>query len=241
MKANLYIELLKSAINSYLYFGTDSAISNAKFFNNSKWLIPNALKPHTLCNRSQLDFLERMMIHLIESKVAGDFVEAGFWRGGNSIFMRGFLKVRGENRQVILIDPFIGGGTLSTCYVSNEQFDTWTNRLVSELEEVKTHFNRYGLLDDFISFCHGKISEIEFPNSLSKIALARLDVGSYESYSHALNKIHPLMAKGGCVILGDWHLESCRAAVYDFIRNNQLNALISELFKGDLADAHFFI
>jgi O-methyltransferase len=240
MKTNLYIELLKSAINNYLYFGTDSAASSEKFFNNSKWLIPNALKPHTLCNRSQLDFLERVMIHLIENKVAGDFVEAGVWRGGNSIFMRGFLKVIGENRQVILIDQFMDGA-LSTRCVSNEQFDIWTNRLVSEIEEVKTHFRRYGLLDDFISFCHGKISEIEFPDSVSKIALARLDLGSYESYSHALNKIYPLMSKGGCVILGDWHLESCRAAVYDFVRNNKLNVLISELFKGHLADAHFFI
>ena len=142
--------------------------------------------------------------------------------------------------QVILIDPFIGA-SLSTCGVSNEQFAIWTNHLVSEIEEVKTHFRRYGLLDDFISFCHGKISEIEFPDSVSKIALARLDVGSYESYSHALTKIYPLMNKGGCVILGDWHLESCRAAVYDFIRNNKLNVLISELFKGHLADAHFFI
>ena len=49
------------------------------------------------------------------------------------------------------------------------------------------------------------------------------------------------MSKGGCVILGDWHLESCRAAVYDFVRNNKLNVLISELFKGHLADAHFFM
>ena len=67
MKANLYIELLKSAINSYLYFGADSAISNAKFFNNSKWLIPNALKPHTLKPLHVSNFLKYPLIRILKT------------------------------------------------------------------------------------------------------------------------------------------------------------------------------
>ncbi|MGB8414947.1 TylF/MycF/NovP-related O-methyltransferase [Paraburkholderia sp.] len=237
-----YLDLLKKSLNNSLYLGTDSSACDSRYYSASQWKLPAALRPYTLCNQSQLDFLERLMDHLVNASVTGDFMEAGVWRGGAAIFMRAFLSVRGGDRRVWLLDTFAGIPQSTGSYrYENDMVDQWADRWEASLLDVKEHFRRYGLLDDGVGFLEGPVQQTLLTAPFNKIALARLDVDSYESYSAALNLIYPRMAEGGCIVIDDWHLEPCRQAVRDFLESSQIDAQVSEEFLGHPADAHWFV
>ncbi|WP_305840194.1 TylF/MycF/NovP-related O-methyltransferase, partial [Photobacterium leiognathi] len=80
-----------------------------------------------------------------------------------------------------------------------------------------------------------------FPAPFTKIALARLDVDSYESYSDSLDGVFPHMTKGGCIIFDDWHLESCQKAVKDFIKRHNIQSKIQHEFMGIRGDAFLIV
>lgn len=46
----------------------------------------------TMVGRMRLENIERLLLHMVDAQVPGDFVECGVWRGGSSLFARGVLK-----------------------------------------------------------------------------------------------------------------------------------------------------
>ena len=236
-----YLDLMKSVLNNSLYLGTDSSACHEKYYAISTWTIPRSCLPHTLCNRSQLDFLGDIMAHLIANHIQGDFLEVGVWRGGVSIFMKAFLKAHNSKKTVWVADTF-SGIPLSTDKFgfTSDIVDKWEDRWEARIEEVQLHFRRYNMLDENVKFLVGEISKTVVA-PIRQISLARLDVDSYESYMDAMTSIYPLMTEGGCIIFDDWHLDSCRAALNDFSEKNGLTGQISETFNGKNVDAHLFV
>ncbi|WP_423598751.1 TylF/MycF/NovP-related O-methyltransferase [Roseateles sp. MS654] len=235
-----YIELVKKTVNNSLYLGTDSPACEERYYAENEWKLPRSVVPHTLCNRQQLDFLHRLMVHLHANDVQGDFLEAGVWRGGACILMRAFIETIPGERSVWLLDTFEGIPVSEpSSYV--DEVDAWQDRWTAGLQEVRENFAAYGLLDARVKFVPGRIKESAPKMHQQTFALARLDVDSYASYIEALEALLPRMTKGGCIVIDDWHLEPCREAVNDFRTAHGIRSPIAETFGGAWADAHWFV
>jgi hypothetical protein len=73
-------------------------------------LHPNA---ETMTGLKRLEKIEFLIRNVCEQNIPGDFVEAGVWRGGASIYARACLdKYSGEHRKNFLYDTFSGFGRI---------------------------------------------------------------------------------------------------------------------------------
>lgn len=55
----------------------------------------------------RLDNLHQCIADIVNSKVEGDLIEAGVWKGGAAVFMRAALKVLGDAQcNVWVVDSF---------------------------------------------------------------------------------------------------------------------------------------
>jgi O-methyltransferase len=91
------------------------------------------------------------------SRVAGDILEAGVWRGGASILARAVLASYGvTDRRVIVADPLEGLPPPSEEFPADAGADFHTHpELAASLEEVRANFARFGLLDEQVVFLKG--------------------------------------------------------------------------------------
>ncbi len=215
-----YIDLIKRAITNYLYLGgatPQDAFRCATHYDleQSQWEIDPLSRPSTLLSKSQLDLVEQAVLTVEGQGVAGDFLEAGIWRGGVIILMRALINAHNvSGRKVFAADSF--AGIPKNTRAVNDPVDQWRDRWVAPLDEVKQAVGRFGLLDDKIEFIVGF-----FENSLKSLegkrfAVVRLDSDSYDSVETSLEYLYPLVSRGGFVIIDDWHLPGCRMAVTNY-------------------------
>ena len=90
--------------------------------------------------------------------IKGDFIETGVWRGGACIMIRAGLNAYAVNdRNVWLADSFAGlppPEEENYPIDTGDKFRTYTE-LAASLEEVKSNFEKYGLLDNQVKFIKG--------------------------------------------------------------------------------------
>jgi O-methyltransferase/8-demethyl-8-(2,3-dimethoxy-alpha-L-rhamnosyl)tetracenomycin-C 4'-O-methyltransferase len=98
----------------------------------------------------------------------------------------------------------------------NDPVDLWADRWVASLDDVRQNIARFGLLDDRIKFVVGFFAESLKTLAGERFALIRLDSDSYDSVEESLVQLYPLLSKGGVIIIDDWHLVGCRAAVLNY-------------------------
>jgi O-methyltransferase len=94
--------------------------------------------------------------------VPGDLIEAGCWRGGVAIMMRGILRAHGvEDRAVWAADSFAGLPAPNPERFPADAGDVGhkAEELAVSLDEVRDNFRRYELLDDQVKFLEGWFSE----------------------------------------------------------------------------------
>ncbi|HET8549812.1 MAG TPA: TylF/MycF family methyltransferase [Bryobacteraceae bacterium] len=175
---------------------------------------------HSMIGMARLSNLQSCVESVIRDNVPGDVIETGVWRGGACVLMRGVLKAYGAtDRRVWVADSFAGlprpteeadkrdpAGKLHSC-----------SELAVSLEQVKTTFSRYGLLDEQVVFLKGWFSET-LPNApIERLAVARLDGDMYESTLDALRALYPKLCVGGYLIIDDYSdISACRQAVEDY-------------------------
>jgi hypothetical protein len=164
--------------------------------------------------------LRRLVEHILQHEVPGDFIETGVWRGGACIMMRAILKAyRISDRTIWLADSFEG---LPPPDAERYPADADSNlhtypQLAVSLDEVRGNFARYALLDDQVRFLKGWFRDTLPTAPIETLALMRLDGDMYESTMDGLRNLFPKLAKGGFVIVDDYGtFESCRQAVQDF-------------------------
>lgn len=216
----LYIDLLKRTLTNYAYLGGDAPFERFRCITHydldaSRWTIDPLARPVTLLTRAQLDLIEAAVVMVERERIAGDFLEAGIWRGGAVAFMRGLIEAHDiAVRRVIAADSFAGIPPNSR--TEGDPVDGWNDRWVASVEEVRGNIERFGLLDDRVAFLVGF-----FENSLPTLtdeafAIIRLDSDSYDSVETSLDHLYPRLSPGGVVIIDDWHLPGCRKAVLDY-------------------------
>ena len=99
---------------------------------------------------------------------------------------------------------------------------TSTGTVGTGLANVKSHFARFGLLDDTVVFLQGFFSDT-LPDApeLTKVAIFRADGDSYESTVTALEPVYPKLEEGGVCIIDDYYsFEECRRAVDEYRTTN---------------------
>ena len=131
--------------------------------------------------------------------------------------MRGLLRSLGiEGRTVWVSDSFSGIPITKKNNTIDDYVDQWEGRFEASFEEVQANFRRYGLLDNGVKFLKGFFSDTLPTAEFEALAIMRLDGDSYDSTMDALDALYPRLSSGGYVNIDDWHLPSCRQAVFDY-------------------------
>ncbi len=186
----------------------------------------------TMLGLKRLDNIERCVVDVLERNVPGDLIETGVWRGGAVIFMRAILAAYGvSDRTVWVADSFRGLPPPDPEKHPADLGDVHHTRaqLAIPVEQVKRNFERYGLLDDQVRFLVGWFSDTLPAAPIDRLAVVRLDGDMYASTIDALRPLYPRLSPGGYLIVDDFALTGCRAAVEDYRREHGIPERIIEI------------
>jgi O-methyltransferase len=125
------------------------------------------------------------------------------------------------DRRVWVADSFQGLPPPNAPEYPNDEgyFLSNIEELSVSLTQVRSHFERYDLLDDQVVFLEGWFRDTLPTAPIERLAVMRLDGDLYESTMDALVHLYPKLSTGGYVIIDDYGaLPPCREAVVDFRR-----------------------
>lgn len=220
---SFYLDLMKKCLinsiyqdsSSYWYVSDNTSYQEDVREKGLDW--PNIA--HTMIGLHRLNNLQFCIEDVLKNNIPGDFIETGVWRGGASIFMRAILKAYNDTeKKVFVADSFEGlPSPNSTLYPADKDYDfTKFNILSVSLSQVKSNFERYGLLDNQVVFLKGWFKDTLPTAPIEKLAILRLDGDLYESTMDALVNLYPKLSIGGYVIVDDYNIPCCAKAVNDF-------------------------
>ena len=173
----------------------------------------------TMVGAKRLHSIRRLTESVIAERVPGDLIEAGCWRGGVSILMRGVLAAHGvADRRVWVADSFQGLPPPDEERYPADAGDLGHTaaELAIPLKEVRANFERYELLDDQVRFVEGWFRDSLPALQPQRWALIRLDGDLYESTMDGLVNLYPQLSPGGYLVIDDYRFPNCRAAVDDY-------------------------
>lgn len=184
----------------------------------------------TLGTIAMLNHMQVCMEEAIQSGVQGDLLEAGVWRGGQTVLMRAVLEAIGDqNRSVWVLDSFSGipkPSETTSDAGKDETLDWQPGQYQASLESVKANFARFDLLDDRVHFLQGNFRDTLPGFQPPKLAVLRLDADTYEATVQLLDHLYHNLADGGYVIIDDFHLNGARRAVLEFRARHNINDAI---------------
>jgi O-methyltransferase len=229
----MYIDLLQKIIINEIYQDppilTNRAIKRAAaggyqpglFEENNRQLgLDWPSVAHSMIGRKRMENLRFCVGKVLEQKIQGDLIETGVWRGGACILMRGILKAWGDNsRKVWVADSFSGLPAPNAAKYPADANDRHhkVEELSISLDQVKSNFTTYGLLDDQVQFLKGWFKDTLPVAPIEKLSLIRLDGDMYESTMDGLRNLYHKLSVGGFLIVDDYHaVAGCKAAVHDF-------------------------
>jgi len=173
----------------------------------------------TMTGILRLNNLQELLLRVFSSRVHGDYVETGVWRGGSSIFARGVMRAYGQaERAVYLCDSFRGLPPGDRKLHKRDSGWDRTPYLEVSTQVVASYFEEASLMDDKVVFVKGFFNDtmpILVPQ-ISSIAVLRLDGDMYESTVDVLYHLYDKVALGGFVIIDDWYGFPAKDACEDF-------------------------
>jgi len=178
----------------------------------------------TMTVRSGVENVRFCVEDVLRRNIAGDLMETGVWKGGLTILMRGILMAHGvSDRKVWVADSFEG---LPEPDPETQLADAVTYHLLESadqlripLDEVRSNFSRYNLLDEQVRFLPGWFRETLPKVPINRLAVLRLDGDWYDSTMIPLRHLYPKLSAGGYVIIDDYGLPlGCRQAVDEYRR-----------------------
>lgn len=176
-------------------------------------------RAHTMIGLRRLDNIQHCVEAALRDGVPGDLLEAGVWRGGAAILMRGALAALGDTgRQVWVADSFRGLPPPDPDRYPVDRGDRLhaVEFLAVSRREVEANFRAYGLLDERVHFLEGWFADTLPAAPLERLAVLRLDGDLYASTMQVFEALYDKLSPGGFVIVDDYSLAQCRAAVTDF-------------------------
>ena len=184
------------------------------------------LYAHTMIGLYRLRNLRSAVETVIAEDVPGDLIEAGAWRGGASIMMRGVLAAYEDpERRVFVADSFEGlpEPDAERYPLDAADLNYAEEALAVSVDEVRANFERYGLLDERVRFVEGWFRDSLPALSGETWSVVRLDGDLYESTMDGLLHLYPQLSVGGYLIIDDYGFDNCRTAVEDYRREHGID------------------
>ncbi len=248
----MYIDLLAGAVTHTIYHPVDfrrpppevmEAWQDALRSEGAKIPLPSEYEQRlegrdrplfgqTMIGRLRIDNLRRCTESIIADGIPGDLIEAGCWRGGAGILMKGILAAYGETeRSVLLADSFRGlpEPDVERYPADAGDINHLEDALAIPLEEVRANFERYGLLDERVELLEGWFRDTLPGLRGREWSLVRLDGDLYESTMDGLENLYPDLAPGGYLIVDDYGMENCRQAVEDYRRKHAIDTPVERV------------
>jgi hypothetical protein len=194
-----------------------------------------ASKQYTVTSIERMFALYDASKYIVSSKIDGDMVECGVWKGGSSMLCAMTLKLMQETRkQVYLYDTFTGMTEPTEKDVdfkgkqaSKYDFNKWCS---IPLMDVKRAMRLTGYPFENIHFVEGRVEDTIPGTVPEKIALLRLDTDFYESTYHEMVHLFPRLVTGGVLIIDDYgHFKGAREAVDKYLRENNVKILLNRI------------
>lgn len=223
----LYLDLLKKALLDLLHSQWDAPARvtgghkrEATIYEARQEGLDWPERAMTMVGMNRLDNLQFCVERVLKDGIEGDFIETGVWRGGSCILMRAILKAYGvTDRTVWVADSFQGLPKPNPeKYPPDEGIDlSEIKELAISLEEVRSNFVKFALLDNQVQFLKGWFKDT-LPNApIEKLAVLRLDGDLYESTMDALTALYPKLSPSGYVIISNYSwVPACAQAVTDY-------------------------
>jgi SAM-dependent methyltransferase len=248
----LYLDLLERAVTHTLYFPPDTRQLPQNVSGSFKEEFERAgitelglndqqrrnegrdwpVYAQTMIGRKRTRNVRQLVERVISNRIPGDLIEAGCWRGGTVIMMRGILKAHGiDDRTVFAADSFQGlpEPDPERFPADSGDINYTADELAVSLEEVRGNLRRYGLDDGGVEFLEGWFRDTLPTVSDRTFALVRLDGDLYESTMDGLTHLYPALAPGGFLIVDDYGWENCRQAVEDYRSEHSITAPIERI------------
>jgi O-methyltransferase len=217
--------LVVKAITRRGYRVVQSSVARDWHFEGRHW--PRTAE--TMVGLKRLRNIRECVEKVLEDEVPGDLIETGVWRGGACIYMRAILAAHEiDDRTVWVADSFEG---LPPPTLPQDEGLRLHERseLAVGVDEVRSNFERYGLLDEQVRFLVGWFTDT-LPGPVTQIAVLRLDGDLYKSTWDAMAALEPLVAPGGFVIVDDYGaIRACREAVHDYRIEHGITTPVSEI------------
>ncbi len=183
-------------------------------------------KDYTMTSKERMYALFKAIEYIVKSKIPGDFVECGVWKGGSVMIMaHTLIKLNDINRKIYLYDTFEGMSmpTKDDISVDGESAHIYWKKLQINLDEVKKNVFSTGYPEENVIFIKGKVGDTIPKTIPKKVSILRLDTDWYESTYHELNHLFPLIVNKGVLIIDDYgHWIGAKKAVDEYFVNRPL-------------------
>lgn len=195
-----------------------------------------AVQPYTMTEPSALWATLQALQHVHDRGIAGDFVECGVWRGGNTI-LAGLMRKRLERDFAIHAFDTFAGMTAPTEFDAKPgkeldvqaKFDSMeqgdhNDWCYASLEDVRNNF-RTVVGNDDLKTIKGPVQEtlIVEANLPETIAVLRLDTDFYDSTKIELEVLWSRLATGGVMMIDDYGVwAGARKAVDEFFEGQSI-------------------
>jgi len=198
----------------------------------------------TMTSTERMYALRKAVEYIVNSKLPGDFVECGVWRGGSAMLIALTLLEMEENtRRIYLYDTFEGmteptkndyrataGKTSAESVMRKDGIKTFKSWCFSPLSEVETNMFSTGYPKDKLIFVKGKVEDTIPRTVPSSIALLRLDTDWYESTKHELVHLYPFLVEKGVLLIDDYGFwAGQRKAVDEYFAANKITMLLNRI------------
>jgi hypothetical protein len=202
------------------------------------------VRRYTMTTVERLFGLWTCVRYLVDANIAGDFVEAGVWRGGSVMLMaHEILRSNKQLRPLWLYDTFAGlprpNAELDVDVLGNRGVDGWQMNNISgntstwayaDETEVRANMASTGYPAELLKFIVGRVEDTVPAQCPERIALLRIDTDWHASYVHLLDHLYDRLVPGGVLLLDDYgHFLGARKAVDDFRRERGLHAPLLRL------------
>lgn len=176
------------------------------------------------------------------SKVDGDIVECGVWRGGFSIFLSHVF----QDKNVWVCDSYEGFQPTEIArhsYDAERHTNHYTHNAVGplaiSLEEVQSHFKTYGLGDqERIKFVKGFVKDVLPTSGIEKVSLLRIDVDAYSATLETLEELYDKVQPGGYIIFDDSGLYETLDAIRVFFKEKNIPEFLNHPVTNEPLDIH---
>ncbi len=223
----LYLDLVQKCIINTIYEDPNQGFWSPKVFDGQLRELGRdwPSKAHSMIGNRRMLNLRQITEYVLVNNIPGDFIETGVWRGGACIMARAIMKAYGvTDRRVWVADSFCGLPVPDPKYPAdaNDQHHSFSELAIS-LEEVKSNFAKYDLLDNQVIFLKGWFSQTLPRADIKSLAVLRLDGDMYESTMDGLTNLYDKVSAGGFVIIDDFGaVAGCNKAVMDFRKDRRV-------------------